>query len=169
MIFFSVVKDIPLYNIKYVLMYCMYIHSTPNAGWLFYANQHIKDITPELIQCGVDDSVLKSMVSYAKGSERTSFKWTLTDVPRIRFYWLLHTYLQKQGLTHEDMGKVYRTIDVHLLNSTSSNRIACRKVSRIIQNDCNHDNLVQYSEYKKKSSIPSAQNTDSHYSKRNVL
>ena len=82
------------------------------------------------------------MLSYAQGT--AVFKWTLQEVPKIRFYWLLHTYFQRQGLTHEQMGKVYRAIDPHLRFSTSSNRIACRKVSRMIQNHHNHHNLVQY-------------------------
>ena len=107
------------------------------------------------------------MLSYAQGT--AVFKWTLQEVPKIRFYWLLHTYFQKQGLTHEQMGKVYRAIDPHFRSSTSSNRIACRKVSRMIQNHHNHQNLVQYSNSKKqvpKQHIPDPK--ESHYSKRNV-
>ena len=110
------------------------------------------------------------MLMYAQGT--AVFKWTLQEVPKIRFYWLLHTYFQKQGLTHEQMGKVYRAIDPHFRSSTSSNRIACRKVSRMIQNHHNHLNLVQYSNSKTackqvpKQHVPNPKK--SHYSKRNV-
>ena len=108
------------------------------------------------------------MLSYAQGI--SAFKWTLPDVPKIRFYWLLHTYFQKQGLTHDQMGKVYRAIDPRLLHSTSSNRIICRKISRIIQNHHNHDNLVEYPNSKTTSQPVAAQDPkDSHYRKRNVV
>ena len=109
------------------------------------------------------------MLSYAQGT--AVFKWTLQEVPKVQvLYWPLHTYFQRQGLTHEQMGKVYRAIDPHLRSSTSSNRITCRKVSRMIQN---HHNLVQNPNSKTacknvpKQHVPDPK--ESHYSKRNVV
>ena len=107
------------------------------------ADQHIKDISTELFQFGL----------FKKSPKFDSF--------------------QKQGLTHEQMGKVYRAIDPQLRSSTSSNRIACRKVSRMIQNHYNHQNLVQYPNSKTackqvpKQHVPDPKG--SHYSKRNVV
>ena len=112
-------------------------------------------------------------VDYLRYRGTAVFKWTLQEVPKIQFYWLLHTYFQRQGLTHEQMGKVYRAIDPHLRSSTSSNRIACRKVSRMIQNRHNHHNLVQYPNSKTacknvpKQHVPGPK--ESHYSKCNVV
>ena len=112
---------------------------------MLYLLDHKEDITPvtpEMSRFGVDESVLRQMVSFA--IHKGNLKWRLPSIPTIRFYSDLHKFLTLKQLSYEQTGHVFKTIDPWLNGSTKTNINACIKMKRLTTKCRNLDQVMQY-------------------------
>ena len=110
---------------------------------MLYLLDHKEDITPvtsEMSQFGVDESVLRQMVSFA--IHKGNLKWRLPSIPTIRFYSDLHKFLTKKHLSYEQTGHVFKTIDPWLNSSTKTYTNACIKTKRLTTKCRNLDQVM---------------------------
>ena len=72
-----------------------------------------------------------------------SIKWTLKKSQNIQFFAELQDFLKKAGLTVEEVGMVYTSINPRLCQFSSSNKDACTKISSIICGQISSETLLE--------------------------
>ena len=65
-------------------------------------------------------------------SDPTGVKWTLSACPTVMFYADLQEILKKKRFTSEDIGFIYRSIDLEIRQNTKNNLDAYKMVNKII-------------------------------------